>query len=378
MHNYLRWSGFLALCWWLLLFPKQYHLFSWLNESVQHAVFPFVNHLFGTHPFFEDSSGMYLLLPVSALLGLLTGLIAFIPVIRRSPFRPLVAARTVMLYFLLLELWEYGWIKLVKMQFYLPEPNTVYTPLGQLTKDIAYWSVIGSSRTYVVFLGVTELIAGALLLIRRTRFPGLLLTAGIFVNVLMVNIAFDISVKLFALTLLAMTVALLCGYPNQWRYLLQLPVRPGVSVPQTDSGWQRWGRVFVLSLIVIETVYPSVVTGSLNDDTAPRPAFHGAYAIRDHAQWSRLYVHREGYLILENRRQQQLDWKIESEIAGRMQLLDERTGGKSLFYLRTTPAGTEALWQVGAKIDTLKMSRLPYRTLPLFDKSVHCFSDDYH
>lgn len=378
MRNYLRWSCLFAICWWLLLLPKHYHFFSLLNEPVQHVVFPLVNGVFGTHPFFEDSTGMYLLLPVSAMLGLLVGVIAFIPAIRRLSFRPLAAVRTVMLYFLLLELWEYGWIKLVKMQFYLPEPNTVYTPLGWLSKDIAYWSVIGSSRTYVIFLGVTELIAGTLLLIRRTRFLGLLLAAGVFVNVLMVNIAFDISVKLFALTLLAMTTVLLCGYPNQWRYLLQLPVRPRVSVAKPESAWKRWGRALVLSLIVLETVYPSVRSGSLNDDAAPRPAFHGAYAIRDHVQWERLYVHREGYLILENHRGQQLDWKIVSPSNGRLQLLDERTGRKSVMELTRTSNGMTVVWKYGTTTDTLKMNRLVYWSLPLFGKSPHWFSDDYH
>lgn len=378
MRDYLRRSSFLALIWWLVLLPKHYHVLSWLNEPVQRFVYPVVNRLFGMHPYFEDSSGMYLLLPVSVLLGLLTGLIRLHPAIRPKAFQPMQVALTVMLYFLILTLWEYGWIKLVKMQFYLPEPNTVYTHLGSLSKDIAYWSVIGSSRTYVVFLGLTELIAGILLLIRRTRFPGLVVTAGIFINVLMVNLAFDISVKLFAFTLLAMAIVLLCGYPNQWRYLFQLPVRPQMPVARSESTWKHWGRALVLSLMIVEVVYPSVVTGSLNDDSLPRPAFHGAWQIEHHRQLSRFYVHREGYVILENKDGRQADWKVLTSIGRRLQLLDERTGQKSVLYLKQTSSGAEAVWSRNGITDTLEMSQLPYRNLPLFRESVHCFSDEYH
>ena len=44
-----------------------------------------------------------------------------------------------------------------------------------------------------------EILAAVLILIKRTRLMGLLLSLGILINVVAVNFGFDISVKLFSL-----------------------------------------------------------------------------------------------------------------------------------------------------------------------------------
>lgn len=378
MRNYVRWSLLVTLCWWLILVPKHYYLFSFVTQPVQKLVFGFNDAFLGQFPYREDSSGMYLLLIIAPVLGFLFGLIAFVPAIKRLTFRADQAVLVLMRYYLVLELWEYGWIKLTKMQFYLPEPNTVYTELGALSKDIAYWSVMGSSPAYVIFMGVIELIAGSLIVIKRTRFLGLLLSLGIFVNVVMVNFSFDISVKLFSLSLLFFTMVLLVQFPDQWRMLLQLPAKPKVVRLAKEPSYRRWGRALVLSLFVVESVYPSIITGSMNDDELPRPAYHGAYSVSEHANLSRVYVHRQDYVIFENKEHDHLSLKIVSKSTGELQLIDEVTGAKSKLSIRKTSHGFWALWQGDSHNDTLFLRPIPYRELPLIKRSFHWFSDQYH
>ncbi|MES2554567.1 MAG: hypothetical protein V4604_00370 [Bacteroidota bacterium] len=378
MRNYARWSLLATLCWWLILLPKHYYLFSIITQPVQELIFGFNDTLFGQLPYREDSSGMYLLILIAPVLGFLFGLIAFIPAIKRLPFRTDRATLVVMRYYLILELWEYGWIKLTKMQFYLPEPNTVYTELGALSKDIAYWSVMGSSPSYVIFMGITELIAGSLIVIKRTRFIGLLLASGIFLNVVMVNFSFDISVKLFGLSLLFFTVVLLLQFPDQWRMLLQLPAKSKVVRLIQEPSYFRWGRALVLSLFVVESVYPSIVTGSMNDDDLPRPAYHGAYSVAEHSNLTRVYIHRQDYVIFENKQQDHLSLKIVSKTPGELHLLDEATKAQSKLSIRKTSHGFWALWQGDSHNDTLFLRPLPYRELPLIESSFHWFSDEYH
>jgi len=378
MRKYLHWSILFTLLWWLLLLPKRHFLFSTILEPIQVFFYNLIKRVSGEMPFHEDSSGMYVLLLIVPLLGLFSATIYFIPRINHVKFKPLPAARVLTTYFLVLELWEYGWVKLTKMQFYLPEPNTVYTEFGQLSKDIAYWSVIGSSHSYVVFLGILELVAGTLVLIRRTRFLGLLLTAGIFINVLMVNISFDISVKLFAVTLLGMTCILLLNYPNQWRYLFQIPIKP-VSVKQSsETRMMRWGRALVLSFMVVEVVSPTVLAESLNDDTIERPAYHGAYAIQNHPMWNQLFVHRRGYIIVENKRGEQLSWKVVSQTNGQFQLLEETSGTKSNLQFLNENNTLQIRWKEGIQTIQCTIRPLPYKNLPLLKESFHWFSDDYH
>lgn len=378
MRNYLRWSLLATLCWWLILLPKSYYIFSYITGPVQKWVFSLNNELFGELPYREDSSGMYLLLLVAPVLGFLVGLFSFIPKIKRWNFRADKITLIVMRYYLVLELWEYGWIKLTKMQFYLPEPNTVYTELGTLSKDIAFWSVMGSSPAYVIFMGIMELIAGSLIVIKRTRFLGLLLSLGIFLNVVMINFSFDISVKLFSLSLLLFTVLLLVQYPNQWRVLLQLPAKPKVLQLDQQRVSYRWGRALVLSLFVVESVYPSIVTGSMNDDELPRPEYHGAYGVANHTNLTGVYIHRHDYVIFENHQHDQLSLKITAKTMGELQLLDEVTSEQSNLSLRKTTHGLWALWKGKTHTDTLFLRPLPYRELPLLKSSFHWFSDNYH
>lgn len=375
MRNYFGWSILFSLVWWLLLLPKKQDILDILTFIPQRVVLPWMRSFFGEISFFEDSSGMYLLLVVAVVFGMFSGWIGFIPVIRRKSWNPIQIAKKIMLYFLVLELWEYGWIKLIKLQFYLPEPNTVYTELGNLSKDIAYWSVIGSSPVYVIFMGVTELLAGILLVFTRTRFVGLLLSLGIFINVFMVNLSFDISVKLFSGILLVMTLLLLVSYRNQLRVLFQLPVHPEKKNRLRHSSLAKWAKSLVLSLLIMETIYPTVVYGIWNDDTTPRPVFHGAYSVDGSGEWKRLFVHRQGYLILENTSDKRFSYTINFIDGNRIEFTDEQSGRKG--WLK---------WQKSMKADLywnnhifrLELYQLPYRDLPLFVNSIHCFSDEYH
>lgn len=78
--------------------------------------------------------------------------------------------QTVKVYFLSFVLFKYGFEKIFIKQFYQPESNILYTPLGNLDKDILYWSVMGLAPVYSFILGLTEVTAALLLLFVRTRF----------------------------------------------------------------------------------------------------------------------------------------------------------------------------------------------------------------
>jgi hypothetical protein len=273
-------------------------------------------------------------------------------------------------WFLALQLLEYGFDKVFKHQFYLPEPNTLYTPLGQLPPDLAYWSVMGASHSYSVFAGLLEVVPGLLLLWGRTRLVGGIVALAVLANVLALNIGFDISVKLWSgfLLLLAAVVAtpglrtayyaLVCE-----RYLPARPVRP--------AGWQgRWVgalRGVGLGLLLVETVGPFVAEGNFNDDHTPRPLLHGAYAITAlrpaAAVPLRLFVHRQGYLITQAADGQGQDYKL-TYAPGQLLLRDEAGRISRLRYL-ATPAGLRLTGALGADSVRWLARPLPWRQLPL-------------
>ncbi|GAA4336257.1 hypothetical protein GCM10023184_31460 [Flaviaesturariibacter amylovorans] len=201
----------------------------------------------------------------------------------------------------------YGCDKLFKAQFYLPEPNTLYTPLGQLDKDILYWSTVGTSYSYNLFLGGTEVLAAVLVFFTRTRRAGLLLTAGTMAQVLAVNLCFGITVVLFSGFLLFVSLLLLA--PDAGRLFAVLSGRAAAAAPVVPRAplWCVVLKAFIGFLALAEALYPSLRSGHWNDDRAPRPLLHGAYEVLSGALSPtigpppvRLFVHRRGYLVFQD------------------------------------------------------------------------------
>jgi hypothetical protein len=70
------------------------------------------------------------------------------------------------------------------------------------------WLFIGYSTPYQVFSGVAEVLVAILLVWRRTSLLGALLAVGVFSNVVMLNLTYDIPVKIFSLNLLVASLFL--------------------------------------------------------------------------------------------------------------------------------------------------------------------------
>ncbi|MEI9920649.1 MAG: hypothetical protein WDO14_17935 [Bacteroidota bacterium] len=94
---------------------------------------------------------------------------------------------------------SYGIIKLFAMQMIFPSLSQLATPLGRFPPDafvVAVQSAI--QRLYQVFSGAMETIAGLLLINRKTVTLGLIVASGVFMQVFVLNMSYDIPVKLFS------------------------------------------------------------------------------------------------------------------------------------------------------------------------------------
>ena len=85
----------------------------------------------------SDSTNMYLLVFLLGITALLFAIIsALIRIWTKKRLDILAIIRQILCYYLALMMFKYGFDKVFKAQFYLPEPNTLYTPMGHLSKDI--------------------------------------------------------------------------------------------------------------------------------------------------------------------------------------------------------------------------------------------------
>lgn len=240
-------------------------------------------------------------------------------------------------YYLSWVLLKYGLDKLFKAQFYSPEPNILFSKVGDLDKDMLFWTSMGSSYTYSVITGVFEIIPAILLLFKKTRNLGVLIAIGVFVNVFALNIGFDISVKFFVSFLMLMSCFL--AYPfvyNLWLFLSNQPFQNISSSKQTIENFKpkKWLKAFLIVGICFESLYPFIKTGNFNDDLAARPIYHDAYQVESvilgtdtlsaqSANLKRIFVHRDNYLIFQDTNDQFEDFYFELNASNtRMKVLD--------------------------------------------------------
>ncbi len=167
--------------------------------------------------------------------------------------------RVLVRYFIIINCFRYGIIKLFALQMPFPNQSQLATPLGDLLPMRLSWMFMGYSVKYQFFSGAMEVLAGVLLLFRRTSTFGTLLAAGVFCNVMMMNLSYDIPVKLFSIHLFLMCVLLLAfEYKRILYLLLNKPLTAGnlfqVSFPKK---WMRITRVVLkCAFVLVVAVLP--------------------------------------------------------------------------------------------------------------------------
>ncbi|PIF43566.1 hypothetical protein CLU96_0475 [Chryseobacterium sp. 52] len=307
-------------------FQEKMSLFLWrdLAEWMAQTIFKTVP---ARIDFSSDSISMFalviILLAVSALSALLIG--------KRHHRNFFYLSKEIIILYLAVVLMKYGLDKIFKAQFYLPEPNILYSRLGNLDKDILFWSTMGTSRFYSVATGALELLAALLILFRKTRTPGLLVCIGILINIFLINIGFDISVKLFSLILLLMAVFAL---KEEWKLLYRfLIIKEEVKLEEKTAfnvqyrpAWTFFRTAFIgLSLAAI--LFPYVSSENYNDDIAKRPFLHGAFKNTDKDSGIQyVFFHRNHYLILMDKNEKMTDFHY--TVSSKNHLILEDYNGK--------------------------------------------------
>ena len=129
---------------------------------------------------------------------------------RRAPRARWVeeALRVLLRYAIALGLASYGIAKILPQQFGQLRPDSLEMRLAELQPMGLLWRFMEASRPYSVFGGVMEMVAVLLLCFRRTARLGALVCVPVMSNVVMMNLCYDVPVKLFSTAMLVSAVAL--------------------------------------------------------------------------------------------------------------------------------------------------------------------------
>ncbi len=356
----------------LLFFPMSWNIVAFQNTLTDFIFLPLVRLFFPQTDFTSDAKGLYVL--VGILLGISLIVHGFFLRMNAEKFtRTMSILRTASVFFLSTLLLKYGADKMFKAQFYLPEPNLLYTPMGKLDKDILFWSTMGTSYEYNLFMGIMEIIPGLMILFTRTRKLGLIIATGVFLNVFAINISFDISVKLLSFILLMMSIYLV--YP----YLFS--TKENDAEASYFSTKPKWIKAVLLGLILIESIGPYMLHGNFNDDSASRPIMHGAYEVTHQGftegnslfelNIKRVFIHRDGYMIFQFENEDMADFALEiDQIKQTMTLTDYSEVQQILRYSYNRK--TKVLELQNTNGTTIISTRaIPWRNLPALQRQFH-------
>jgi hypothetical protein len=157
-------------------------------------------------------------------------------------------------YSLALIAFGYGINKIFALQMPFPMLSQLATPLGDLLPMRFSWLFIGYSAPYEIFTGAMEVLAAVLLLYRRTATMGALIATAVFINVMMLNLCYDIPVKLYSMNLVLLCLYLLA---NEYRriacfFVLNKPAaRCSVYDYPLTKKWMRVTRIIIKLAVVL-------------------------------------------------------------------------------------------------------------------------------
>lgn len=104
--------------------------------------------------------------------------------------------RGILRYWLALEICTYGFAKILKTQFGI-EYYRDDTPVGQLNGFNLTWNYFAHSYTLAVIIASIQIGGSILLLFRRTTLLGAAILLPVMINIVLINLFFDISAGAF-------------------------------------------------------------------------------------------------------------------------------------------------------------------------------------
>jgi uncharacterized membrane protein YphA (DoxX/SURF4 family) len=141
----------------------------------------------------------------------------------------------------------YGLDKVVPLQMPFPSLVRLLEPFGNFSPMGVLWASVGASTAFEIYVGSAELLAGVFLIFPRTTMVGALIALCDMTHVFMLNMTYDVPVKLFSFHLLLMALFLLA--PDA-RRLIDFSFRNRTAPPAAHPELFRSRRANRIAFIV--------------------------------------------------------------------------------------------------------------------------------
>ncbi|MBQ0734422.1 hypothetical protein [Aquimarina celericrescens] len=229
---------------------------------------------------------------------------------RQSYDKIFLYLRTFVRYYLAFTMFSYGFYKVIPLQFSELSNFDLIKTVGNQSPMGLMWNFMEFSDTYTRFSGFVEVIAGIFLLYRRTVVLGTILTVAVMFNIFMMNMSYDIPVKLYSGLLTIMGIFLLI--PDLKRildfFILNKVVNSKTILPYTDKEKTKKAIIGLKIITVLFLFYYNINDAIEGEEKwgkkAKKPALYGIYEVEsfvkngdimpplttDTIRWKRLIV----------------------------------------------------------------------------------------
>ena len=190
-------------------------------------------------------------------------------------------------YYIALIAFTYGILKIFVLQMPFPNQSQLATPLGDYLPMRLSWMFLGYSTTYQVFSGFMETLVGILLLYRKTTTLGVFFATAVFTNVMMLNLSYDIPVKIFSMSMVVACLFLLVSeYERMLCFFVLNKAANTCSIYHFayQKKWMRVARtilkiIFIMLAVVMPFYNNWQAYKSNADQPETKPIKSGAYNV---------------------------------------------------------------------------------------------------
>ncbi|WP_433599202.1 DoxX family protein [Nocardia sp. CA-135953] len=253
-------------------------------------------HLFGTtaqlYPTGVGDQTIFWVLLFCILVAAVTGTAVWSVLDRRRTHYRTLAGWYLLVIRLLLagQTMSFGFAKLIPTQMPQPSLTTLLSKYGDFTPMAVLWSQVGVSRPYEMLLGAAEVTAAILLFIPRTALLGALLTLIDTLQIVVLNMTFDVPEKILSTHLLLMSLVLLAPEARRLMQVLLLNRTTGPSTVPNPFRTTRSRRIAALMQVALGVwIAVALVHGgwhawSAGGPDRPKPPLYGIWSVSQYTR----------------------------------------------------------------------------------------------
>ncbi|WP_169741987.1 DoxX family protein [Sphingobacterium deserti] len=208
-------------------------------------------------------------------------------------------------YYIAFMLINYGVIKLCHAQMPPPGLNRLMEPLHEFSPMGLAWTYFGYSKSYNIFVGIVEILAG-LLLFRKTMVLGALITMTVSINIMTTNYFFDVPVKIIATTLFTLSLFLLLPHSKALYKFFILGKSIRIKTSNRITFKKRWKnkmatgiKIAAIGIFAFQQVNSIFTRQKLIDHYYKKSPLYGIYLIESGDRKEGLTLNDWKYIVFE-------------------------------------------------------------------------------